>query len=320
MKKELLRMKKRQNGTGILNLSCIPRTDTLRLFISEKEIFPMSYDLNGDPIFSNEQYEMYRHLEYTMKHVVSSNCELNVTAIYDGIDACNSNAIDSIDALKNACTNFRDLIFVLNARHEFVKRFPDITLQEFVLYGRYVLTKTGRVLTFPKNSKLENFSLKTVQYFKSHKLNNLDLVDNEYIIPHPHSICPCCAKKLQSIDELSKKHWIVINDKTYHESCYKAYKFEEQYAKLLYIFDGFFITVQESCNNDYEYKFTVKVNSHLFTVDFSNNQIAIILPKSLQDDVTFQKHRTFSSENHDKLVVSDVFAANKFMKDIQKII
>jgi hypothetical protein len=140
---------------------------------------------------------------------------------------------DTLRGIKKSVLNLEDLNEVLENRKNFASKNPKQKLNEFFLFGQFLLDEYGEVRTIdegrgkrvviegrPNVERVESF-LKTQGGFW--------FGDNEFSIPQPNSICSICQKELKIADV---NNCVNISDEFYHFDCYQKKQEEDEISEL----------------------------------------------------------------------------------------
>jgi RNA polymerase subunit RPABC4/transcription elongation factor Spt4 len=129
---------------------------------------------------------------------------------------------DTLRGIKKAVFSLEDLNEVLENRKNFVLKNPKVKLNEFFIFGQFLLNEEGEVRTIykGKNKRVIIEGRPDVE-----RVENLLKIEggfwldcNEFSIPKSGSICPICQNEL-TINDVN--NCVNISDEFYHFDCYK---------------------------------------------------------------------------------------------------
>lgn len=319
-KRELLRMEQLDVLHGIIVLYEPAQFETVEVTVFGQTFKPMSLDLAGNLIFSKTQYEMYLNLEKKVQHNTRIKKPLELVVEYVPKSVYwNREKIDTKEAILESMKDSHKMVSLLMERAKFLKHNKDSTLTGFVVYGRYLLSKDGRVYIVQKNFRkhvIYNSPVEKYEDFMSYNIPGL-VFDQECAIPTKRDICQCCMQSIKG-EDFFLNAWICIDGLYYHENCYGKYKMDEQYAKVLSSVFGTYdfpmvelITLQNS--KSYDVEFLAKTRNGDFSFDFIGSQIRVRWNKNykkfdfdkatgtLEGCIVDKEKRTVMSENIDMI-------------------
>jgi len=208
---------------GYIELSDMAYPLTVRVSLNGKEIIPASFDCFGYPIFSHEQAKIYEIKNFEYKKNSKKKEDLKFKVSYRVDSSWTSRYFfDTQDGIGKSLVGLREFNRVLDDRKRYLKKHPHERLNQFVVFGKFLLDERAQVLGIDRNQKGKVVTKSPVESLEEFKKNNplgYTFVRGELSIPKHHSICPCCGKHITIYDV--KDHYCVsVNDKFYHESCY----------------------------------------------------------------------------------------------------
>lgn len=287
MEKEFVQMSARKLGGGIVDLKYPPKKDTLVAKIFGYEITPIYFEPNGNPVFSREQYDLYLDMNtiesFNEKH--GQMLVVEVTYDIEYLEEPSKDAFDTKEVVEEALDSLEDFLKLLSNRAKYAKHHKGERLNEFVVYGWYVLTWNGELKVIDPELK-ERVEIENVveekEIFSFHN-NELEIWmgDNAFIVPNLGQKCLCCGKTCQGIHELGSNPWIAFDEKVFHEDCYKLLERNRQLAMvrgiLLHAYKLEKLEILSVSEKKYKYKFLVKILGEKaeFFVSFGKNVIEI---------------------------------------------
>lgn len=218
MRKELHSIKKfRETNLGIIRLNKLADPNKeMRIFIGEKQIWPISYDSYGHPIISANNFAYYLAEKQNTERRGDS---LVPTIEYEERYFCIRRSLyDSEEAILTAISSESDALKYL--KQILIQRklatFCGKELDTFVLYGKYVLSSNGHTYVLKESKDIPQQDVV--------KINNIkDISYKEEIhIPSEQDKCDICGQKF-TIDDVKnlviaanedsvKKHIVCLND------------------------------------------------------------------------------------------------------------
>lgn len=212
---------------GIIQLSFPANTSTVKVSYMGMPVYPERFSLTGSPIFSEEMTDLYLWKDYQrLHHDIDDTDDNNDATIFDVMYEKMELAIpkymfDSTDCIRKSLKSLAAFHEMLNYRKLWALTNKGKKLNEFVIYGKYVLDCFGQILLIKYfNNEYTMPDVCTYEYFK----DNVKTFSTSYkpVIPKSNTSCPCCGKKF-SISDLKKTTFGVVNGKIAHESCRKTY-------------------------------------------------------------------------------------------------
>ncbi|MBE5821212.1 MAG: hypothetical protein E7311_01315 [Clostridiales bacterium] len=206
---------------GILELPTLAKEKGMKITLEGKEVFPESFNECGEPIFSEEFAELMDFKKEEVKRGINKNKNsilFNVT--YNERSIIPSDNFDTIEGIEKYITCLDDIHSLLKVRKMYLKENPENKLNQFVIFGKYLLNKFGDLdrLTFfnPFESPIicteKEFLHMVGSYHRQHKVH----------IPKDNTICPICSQKF-TIEDMKDSEFDLINGKICHESCKEEY-------------------------------------------------------------------------------------------------
>lgn len=215
-------------GRIILDKLAVP--ETVRVTLFGKPIVPVSFNYLGHPIFSDKQANLFMFKERELKRKNGEYTPLEAEVTYEErvFDVPRS-TFDSIDGIKKSLANLSDLNEMLENRSIYSRVLGLGPLDEFVIFGYFLLDKFGQVWKLEKNLKDKVITAEDVEDYETFKNNNykdegLSLTSSEgYTIPDANSICPCCGN-LITVEDIKENPCVYIKGEYYHDSCWRNYR------------------------------------------------------------------------------------------------
>lgn len=170
-------------------------------------------------------------------------------------------SFDTLRGIKKAILNLEDLNEVLENRRNFILKNPKKKLNEFFVFGQFVLDFEGDIRTIDKGIKESQVIIPGRAVVENLKCllkenGNFWLGHSEFAIPKPKSICPICQKEL-TLDDVN--NCVNISDEFYHFDCYQQKQindevdcFKKNVIDLVYDLEEYEIKIlgNEYCSED----------------------------------------------------------------------
>lgn len=210
---------------GHIKLSNLAYPLTVRVWLDDKEIKPTSYDCFGHPNFSEEQAKIYRIKNFEHKRSTKDSQDLKVKVTYrEDTSYVSKRFFDTEEEIERSLTSLMEFNIVLNNRIRHIRRYPNERLNEFVVFGKFLLDDRANVWSIgqgDRNSVVTKAQVETFEQFKHNNPEGCTFVvgSTSTAIPKPNSICPCCGKYL-TIYDVKDDYCTYADGKFYHESCY----------------------------------------------------------------------------------------------------
>ena len=227
---------------AIVELMRIADTKTIEIYLdlTGERLYPIDFNVWGEPIFSNEVCKRILYEEECLKQIYREDFQHFVTVKYDEleIDVSIFNVTEPIVSEKikdlNSFNEFiRDrTLFLCKPGHE--------KLEDLMIYGRYLFTGNGHRMTVATeflNDKLRSIPyVCTLEEFERrinrvYPYNELVWRDGQ-LIPKEGECCPFCTKKF-SIKDVADGQIGVMKHKMVHYSCAKRFIKMKKMAKSI---------------------------------------------------------------------------------------
>lgn len=213
---------------GHITLDKLAIPETVKVTLLGKPIIPESFNCYGHPNFTEEQELLYMFKEEELKRQNDGkHALLEATIVYEErlFDVPRS-MFDTVEGIEKALLSLSDLNQMLLNRIIFCKAHESERLNEFMLFGCFLLTHSGQVMSLEKTAqgKLRtNGDVEDYQTFKRLNSKGFTFTSDRYSIPTAGSFCPCCGKML-TIDDVKNNLCIYVHGKFYHDSCWRNYR------------------------------------------------------------------------------------------------
>lgn len=293
MKKELvcelksLRFLNTQNGmNAYISLDKIAIPKSVKVFIKNTDtpIFINSFTKFGDPIFSTNEL-LLLSLKYSGN---LSKIEFLIFYEEEIFEIAQEN-FDTISGIEKTLTNLDDLNMLIDFRQKFVRvnNNTEKQLTDFVIFGKYLLTKDGLICIIEKKKGLLYFTRNNVETFDDFKdLNkSFRITTSNYHFPSSKYICPICGKCL-SISDIKHTQVKIVNDVFYHYTCYHNHMDISEIKALIACIKD--LTNDLSLDFDYELISSNEIFSIIFNI--SNTPISIKKTSSNYFIIHLNKH------------------------------
>ena len=298
---------------GHITLDKLAIPETVKVNLLGEEIIPISYDCYGHPNFTEEQYKLYMFKQEEIKRLIGIYITLEAEISYEEcIFDIPRKDFDSVDGIKKSLSSLSKINKMLTDRKRFIKAFPNEKLNEYIIFGRFLLNSYGKFQSIEISTQSLNVSYKDVERLEilKRKNPNLQYTLSYFNIPDEDSICPCCGKKF-TIDDLKVSPCVYADGKFYHFSCYENYmklslifKFTKQLMDKVYTYSYQFQLLQEKLkeNNPLLPSISLLFNTPDGDIVISQKKNTIYI-EWLENYKPFDIHELFQK---DEVVISDI--------------
>lgn len=227
-KKRIEGYAKGKGSFGHINLDKLAISESVKVTLLGEPIIPESFDGYGHPNFTEEQEMLYMFKEEELNRKNGGKyTPLEAEIIYEErtFDVPRS-TFDTVEGIKKSLSSLSDLNEMLRNRRIFLKAHNGERLYEFMLFGCFQLDQFGQIWSVEKTAKGKLKSTGDVEDYETFKRNNskgFTLTSGGYAIPEANSVCPCCGKTL-TIDDIKDNPCVYVNEKFYHDSCWRNYR------------------------------------------------------------------------------------------------
>lgn len=223
-------------GHITLNKLAIP--ETISVMLDNQEIMPIDFDVYGHPFFAAEQLDNYLFKTEKYHKLLGDTSEplvLQVSYVEREFDI-KKESFDSIEGIKKALTNLDDLNEVVKRRMIYHFLHPEEKLNEFVLFGLFLLNSYGGIFSVDPASHYQklNTSHNIETFSDFYNNNHKSLIFTSYggfVIPRPKQSCSCCGKKI-TFEDTYQNPCIKVKYKYFHKECYDLYVYQKEIYKL----------------------------------------------------------------------------------------
>lgn len=230
---------------GHITLDKLAIPETVKVTLLGESIIPESFNCYGHPNFTEEQQMLYMFKEEELKR---QNCgkytPLEVEIVYEErVFDIPRSTFDSASGIEKSLRCLSDLNEMLQNRLIFREIHKGERLNEYMLFGCFLLDQFGQIMSIEKTVKsklITNGDVEKYETFCKHNSEGFTLTTGGYAIPKEDSACPCCGKTF-TIDDIKNNPCVYINGKFYHDSCWRNYrkltevdKFTRRMMSLLY--------------------------------------------------------------------------------------
>lgn len=247
----------KQFELGHLELSKLPVPGSITVYLQGHLIQPESFDACGNPIISEEMTKLFK----ARQQLASRNDpENNSEDIYARVCyevqkfTVPKDEFDSVSGIQKSLVSLKDFNEMLNNRQRYLKAFENnVELSEFIIWGKYILTKSGKITewsgaiknTATKNSRFLTSVTDTNTFPEVAELSifKFYLKDNEVLmygpnfsVPSAGSICPICGREISMYD-LRTREFSRINGKICHRKCYYDYEKQLRISNIVELID-----------------------------------------------------------------------------------
>lgn len=229
-----------ENKYGYINLSKNADPSRMKITFLGKTLYPISYNSLGHPIFSYEQYLLYKfESDECVKNKKETGIRgarkptIRIEYIQDYSPCTTYYHVKYGDFLDSHLENlslFNELVDTM--KKLFFDKDTSNKMTEYVFFGKYLISKNGELKSISRDyfdSTKDVQDIVTLKYF-SEKFPEYEFTGN-YVIPKPNIKCPYCGKTF-SIEDVKEDPCIMANSRCWHESCYSEFKNVELAYKL----------------------------------------------------------------------------------------
>ncbi len=246
-----------QKKNGILELSKLPIPGSITVYLQGHLIEPESFDEYGTPVLSVEMTEYFKALQ---RAKCRNNKDNSTEDIYARVNykpmefTVPEDEFNSVNGIQKALESLESFNNMLTNRKRFLKAFgKNATLSEYIVLGRYILDKCGKVHDWSgaiKNTvknelkfipfleeirKLPDVcEISALRYFL--KKDEILCYGPSVCIPQTGSICPICGRKISMYD-LRTRQISILNGKSCHSNCLHSYEEQLRIDKITSLID-----------------------------------------------------------------------------------
>ncbi len=205
---------------GCISLDKLAYPNTVKVKLLGKRIYPISFNLFGEPIFTNEQRDLYMYKEVEIRRERNACFTLNaeITYVERKFDV-ERDSFDSIDGIKASLVSLKKFHEMLQNRIIYRKLHENERLNEFMVFGIYCLDWLGDYWSLDINEVTTALTVDVEDFYTfCSYCDNFRGMGEGYCIPRPNDVCPYCSKKF-TISDLKNNPCIKKKNKTCHESC-----------------------------------------------------------------------------------------------------
>ena len=200
---------------GIAELSQLAKPETVKVTYNEKTVIPESFNLFGEPIFSREM----TYCLIGKEALISRNSE-NYTEVFLDISyevqpfSFNNEKYNTLSGIRDCLKDFESIHDLLTNRL-FAVRYAKLTLDIFIIFGKYELNEFGLFLYV---DYLQKPNLPSVVKIPRSRFPS----GSPVYIPHTGDCCTCCCKEI-TLNDFKNNSLYSIKDDFYHTSCIKEF-------------------------------------------------------------------------------------------------
>lgn len=214
---------------GVIKLERLayPSKEKMKIFLGEKQIFPIGFDTYGHPIISESNLAYYQAKKENTERLGESFVPI---VEYEPRPLCLRRSVydaDETNSIERECfSDLKSLKDLLISRKQAV--FCGKKLNNFILYNKYLLSSNGRIYSY---QQIQNCEADIVKLERTVDVSRLE----EVHIPNENDVCHICGKAF-SIEDI-KNAEVSENEKCekVHKSCMTAYteEIEQQMASRI---------------------------------------------------------------------------------------
>ena len=246
-----------QKRNGILELSKLPIPGSITVYLQGHLIEPESFDEYGNPVLSVEMTEYFTAIQKAKCRSNEDNYTEDIYARvhYEPMEfTIPKEDFDSVNGIQKALESLESFNNMLTNRQRYLKAFgKNATLSEYIIWGRYILDKYGKVHDWKKNKKntveikfkiipfLEEIrklpdvcEINALRYFL--KKDEILCYGPSITIPNNGAICPICGRRFSMYD-LHTRVLSTLNGKSCHKNCLQSYEEQLRIDKITSLID-----------------------------------------------------------------------------------
>lgn len=219
---------------GRIELKNVAEPETVSVFLCGQRLYPIEFNSFGWPIFNAEVCDLFEWKERELKRIHGKDYKLMATVVYNkaGIDI---SSINSMNGLANTINDLKSLNNVLRDREVYSKILCKGKLDEFVIFGRYILDELGQVWLLDERYEKNVIPMvcNLSDFIKFYTERGEVSWGSNVIIPSEKDSCPCCTKKF-TIEDVRTGRFEMLNGKIVHSECKKQYERERMIDEIIY--------------------------------------------------------------------------------------
>lgn len=297
---------------GHITLDKLAIPETVKVNLLGEEIIPISFDCYGHPNFTEEQYKLYMFKQEGIKRLTGIYITLEAEVTYEEcIFDIPRKSFDSVEGIKKSLSSLSKINKILTDRKRFIKSYPNEKLNEYIIFGRFLLNSYGKLQSIEISEQSLSVLYKDIERLEvlKRKNPNLQYTLSHFNIPNEDSVCPCCGKKF-TIDDLKASPCVYADGKFYHFSCYENYmklslidKFTRQLMDKVYTYSYQFELLQEKVKENNTPLSSISILFHTPDGDIIIRQSkSTVYIEWLQNYKSFDINELFQE---DEVVISD---------------
>jgi len=177
---------------GKFELSHLADPRTVQLVIQGRQWWPDDFTPFGEPILSAKQYTEFCFLDASYR-LFAKRRPLTASISYEPIQYEFSRAeIDTTSGIQNFMETIRTFHDLLQKRRFWYKETKGIPLQEFVLFGQYLLDRYGGFWQIQRKITITpDFMVCEREIFD--QLYGCYIAIKDFPFPQPGDLCPLCG-------------------------------------------------------------------------------------------------------------------------------
>ena len=213
---------------GHIEFRLLAIPETVKVTLEGEPIIPCSFDEDGHPNFTEEQYMLYVYKKYELKRQNGGEyvpLYLDVTYEERKFDVPREK-FDTITGIESSIGSLADLNELIRNRRVFAGLDRSNRLDEFMLFGCFYLNDMGSVMSIDKKSRgtlKVDGDVETFMSFRSHNFGRFHMTTAGFSIPEDGMSCPCCGRAF-TIEDIKDNPCVRVDGKYYHDSCWTNYR------------------------------------------------------------------------------------------------
>ncbi len=226
---------KQKEVFGFIELQHVADPQSVAVSFCGKRIYPKEFNIFGEPIFTKEVCDLFDWKERELKEEHKRDVQLTALVTYESSDIkIDSKEINSDIGIEKNIQDLKSLNQLIKNRKIYKRLSKDNILDDYVIFGMYLLDKDGLVQTLSEQSEeskvqeqLRNYVCHINDFidgYRIHKSNKKISWELKDDIPEEGERCPWCTKELTYKDIKMGVRIGTINGKRAHQECARQYE------------------------------------------------------------------------------------------------
>ncbi len=211
---------------GRIILEKLAKPETVKVRFLNETIIPMSFNIYGHPIFSKEQFTIYKFKEKEKAKELNVISRIVCEITYEeDIFEEEKTTFDTVDGIRRELRSLESLNKVIQSRRRY-QMSKSTPLRAFIVFGKYYFDMYGDVQYISDKTSTNIKVKKPVEYMEDIEYVDEDkwiAMSKECIIPPSGERCKCCGKEF-TIDDLTENPCTIEKGEYYHRTCFQEYR------------------------------------------------------------------------------------------------